>query len=178
MDFRSFFDFVINHALTQKLSIIEIIHGKGKGPDGLPFLPELMDQKLRDLDEVSYLERYPGNPGMVCVHLSLKSVAPKQNSNPFQSLKKALDLDPAKVVTRQSDTLAMDSESQLDCLWKLLETDWDEDRIMKVLNSIERAGNREMLDKAIKELQAFEVFFTPSFKGWLKTLLQRLSLEI
>lgn len=169
VDFQSFFTFALGIARTHSIFIIEIIHGKGKGADGLPFLPGLIDERLAQSKEIIHFERDPKNLGKVLVHLSSHSTVQKCNDSPFKNLRKIIPKRPQGIPSqsKKSDLGVQEFDTRINKVLKILETTWCEDSVKNLLEDMREAKCFREVDDFCRYINQFEVFFSDGFSQWL-----------
>ena len=174
-DFRSFFEFVLELASENLIFIIEIIHGKGKDDQGLPFLPDLFDKRLEGLEEVSFFERPVQNPGMVIVHLANMNTVRKRSDSPFKVLKGLVSDNETDrrgqfpVDTNKSPARA---EDRIEKVYKILESSWEEEVVQELLEELRINCQFREIEDVISHVLKFEVFFSSSFRTWMQQFLK------
>lgn len=174
IDFTSFFSFVLGIARDHSIYIIEIIHGKGKDSEGLAFLPDLIDERLKNIDEVIHYDRDPKNMGMVCIHLSACKTVTKCNDNPFRSLRKAVSPHRSQILHR-GPSLVIGSagreqafDARINDVIGILDTKWCEDSVKCLLKDLKKAKCFDEINYFHRYISQFEVFYSPDFSKWLE----------
>ena len=176
-DFKSFFTFACDLARKKKVRILEVIHGKGRDPNGLPYLGDLIVEKASKLDSIVRLERDAFNSGVLRIHLSKDLPAQPRDGVDFKKgltgLLRELKADEDKTQVKYTPKAPAEGPQTpppdfiLD-LFRRLETEWDEKVVIDVLDTCRLQKSYALTRLVLDHIAVFRVFYSSEFEQYLR----------